>query len=75
MLVSEKIYTLEEFDEYVVEHPDTILELIDGRIVEKLTTEKDGKIFINIGGELSAWQKKNRHQGTLQHRANAAPTR
>ncbi len=63
MLVSEKIYTLDEFDEYITEHPDAILELIDGRIAEKVTTEEHGRIVINIGGELRAWQKETGIKG------------
>ncbi len=52
MLSREKTYTLAEFDAYAAQHPDKRLELIDGTIVEKVTSEEHGKIIINIGSEL-----------------------
>jgi Uma2 family endonuclease len=54
MALSEKLYTWEEFEEYAETHPDALLELIDGRIVEKATNEKHGKISVNIGAGLRA---------------------
>lgn len=44
MVISEKLYTWQEFEAYAVDHPDALLELIDGRIVEKVTNELHGKI-------------------------------
>lgn len=63
MLVSEKIYTLDEFDEYVAEHPNAILELMDGRIVEKVTTEEHGSIILRIGAALLTWQSQSQVKG------------
>jgi len=63
MVISEKIYTIEEYEAYAAAHPDQLLELIDGRIVEKVTSEEHGKIVINIGSELRLWSKRTGHPG------------
>jgi Uma2 family endonuclease len=63
MTLGEKLYTWEEFEAYAESHPDALLELIDGRIVEKVTNEKHGKISINIGAELRAWAKLKKIKG------------
>lgn len=44
MAISEQLYTWQEFEAFVTKHPDSLLELIDGRIVEKVTSELHGKI-------------------------------
>lgn len=58
MLLQEQLYTIEEFESYVDAHPELVLELINGRIVEKVTSEEHGKIVINIGTAIRLWQKK-----------------
>ena len=63
MVIQDRLYTVDEFETYAQAHPDKILELIDGRIVEKVTSEEHGKIVINIGGELRAWQKRTGIKG------------
>ncbi len=63
MVISDKTYTVEDFERYKTAHPDTLFELIDGRIVEKMTSEEHGKIVINIGSELRFWQKQNNIEG------------
>ena len=63
MVIGDKTYTLEEFNEFAAQHPDRLLELIDGRIVEKVTTEEHGAIVGNIIAELRAWKKANNIQG------------
>jgi Uma2 family endonuclease len=59
MTISEKLYTLSEFEALCDEQPERLLELIDGRIVEKVTNEKHGKIATNIAAELRAWVKRS----------------
>lgn len=53
MAIQAQIVTIEEFEAYVAAHPDRLLELINGRIVEKVTTEEHGVIagwlIIEIG--------------------------
>lgn len=44
MVISDKTYTIAEFEEYATAHPDLLLELIDGGIVEKVTSEEHAKI-------------------------------
>jgi len=44
MVVSDKTFTLKEFEAYAAAHPDLLLELVDARIVEKVTSEEHGKI-------------------------------
>jgi Uma2 family endonuclease len=63
MLVSEKTYTIAEYEEYAAAYPDKLLELIDGRIVEKVTSEEHGYIVITIGSELRSWKKRTGAKG------------
>lgn len=63
MLISEKIYTIAEYEDYAAAHPDMLLELIDGRIVEKVTSEEHGYIVITIGSELRSWKKRTGAKG------------
>ena len=58
MVSREKLYTLAEFDEYIARHPNKRIELIHGRMVEKVVSEEHGKIIINIGSELRLWLKR-----------------
>ena len=44
MVISDKTHSIDEFDAFTDAHPEMRLELIDGRIVEKVTSEKHGKI-------------------------------
>jgi Uma2 family endonuclease len=45
MVISDKLYTLDEFEEYAATQPEKILELIHGRIVEKVISEQHGKFI------------------------------
>lgn len=63
MAISEQLYTWQEFEAFATTHPDALLELIDGRMVEKVTNEKHGKISLNIGGELRSWAKRHKIKG------------
>lgn len=44
MVMSDRLYTRDDFRAYCAQHPDARVELIDGRIVEKVTSEQHGKI-------------------------------
>lgn len=57
MVTGEKLYTVEEFIAFQQANPDTRLELIHGRIVEKVTSEEHGAIAGNIVAELRAWKR------------------
>src|SRR5688500_4310346 len=46
MVISDKLYTIDEFEAYAALYPNKLLELIDGRIVEKVTSEQHGKIAL-----------------------------
>ena len=63
MVISDKRYTISDYEQYIATHPDSLFELIEGRIVEKLTSEEHGRIVINIGSELRFWCKQNQIQG------------
>jgi Uma2 family endonuclease len=63
MVISEKTYTLAEFKDYAAQHPDRVVELINGRIVEEVTTEEHGIIAANIVGELRIWKKSHNIKG------------
>jgi len=60
MPISEKLYTWQEFEAFAQVYPERLLELIDGRIVDKVTNEKHGKIASNISSQL-ARQYQNQH--------------
>jgi Uma2 family endonuclease len=57
MLVHEQMYTIEEFEAFVAAHPEQVFELINGRIVEKVTSEEHGYIVLKIGNALLNWRK------------------
>lgn len=53
----------DEYEEYAAAHPNKLLELIDGKIVEKVTSEEHGNIIITIGSELRSWKKRTGVKG------------
>jgi Uma2 family endonuclease len=63
MVISEKLYTWQEFEAHAELHPDRLLELIDGRIVDKVTNEKHGKLASNILVALVLWAKRTKAKG------------
>ncbi|MDQ7023988.1 MAG: Uma2 family endonuclease [Anaerolineae bacterium] len=60
MAIQEKLFTLEDFEAYVDEHPELLVELIDGKIAKKITSEERGVIIATIGSEILAFLKQNR---------------
>lgn len=44
MSIRDEMYALSDYEQYAAQHPDNLLELIDGRIVEKVTSERHGKL-------------------------------
>lgn len=75
MVISERTYTITEFDTYAEQYPERLLELIDGRIVEKVVGLKHGKIVLKIGARLVVWVEKNNIRGhyatEVHHRIEA----
>lgn len=70
MVIRDKTYTIKEFNEYEAANPNLLLELIDGRIVEKVVGQKHGKIVLKIGARLVTWVEKYNikgHYGTEVH--------
>lgn len=70
MVISETSYTVAEFEAYAQQHPDKLLELIHGRIIEKVTGRRHGKIVLKIGAWLVQWADANEvkgHYGTEVH--------
>ena len=63
MVISEKRYNLTEFEAHEAQHPDELLELIAGRIVEKVTSEEHGLIVLLIGNALLNWRKQENIRG------------
>jgi Uma2 family endonuclease len=57
MVIQDKLRTVSEFEAYALAHPEQILELIDGRIVEKVTSERHGRIAIIIASEIRVYLK------------------
>jgi Uma2 family endonuclease len=57
MVIQDRLYTVDEFETYEQAYPNKLLELIDGRIVEKVTSERYGKIAVIIASELCLYLK------------------
>lgn len=62
MAVEQRLYTVEEFEQFAdsPENSDRLLELIDGEIIEKMPTEEHGNAAGNIYGYL--WQFNRVHK-------------
>jgi Uma2 family endonuclease len=73
MTIGERLYTVDEFTDYATNHPDSLLELIDGRIIEKVTGLRHGKIALRIGAKLVQWADETGADGhfatEVHHRA------
>ena len=72
MVIHEQSYTLQAFDQYIYQHPKALVELIDGRMREKVTGTAHGRAVANILYQLVAWYKArniNGHYGTEVHHA------
>ena len=63
MVTRETVYTVDEFESHAAAHPEHLLELVHGRIVEKVTTEEHGSIALTIGMALRQWQKEKNVEG------------
>ena len=74
MVLREQIYTIQDFETYIAQHPERLFELIHGEIVEKVPTEEHGTIVLNIGAEIRAYLKKNRI-GRVTTEARHRPSR
>jgi Uma2 family endonuclease len=73
MAVEQRLYTIEEFEEYAdsPENADRLLELVNGEIVEKAPTEEHGLIVMIIGSTLVAFahsQKLGRVTAEVRYR-------
>ena len=63
MAISEKLYTVSKYEAYAEQFPEQLFELIDGRIIEKVTSEEHGLIVLIIGNALLNWRKQNKIKG------------
>lgn len=63
MVTNEAVLTWVDFEAYAEQYPDKLLELIGGKITEKVTSEQRGLIVANIGGELRSWKQQNCTRG------------
>lgn len=61
MTTQEKLYTVDEFERFIVlpENRDRYFELINGEIVEKVPTQKHGKLAGVVYGEVYIFLKQN----------------
>lgn len=57
MSIQAKLIPLKEFEAFVLTHPEGLFELIAGEIVEKVTSEKHGKIASIIVSEIRFFLK------------------
>ena len=60
MAIQQQLQTIEDYEQFIITHPDASYELINGTIVEKVVTQKHAQIVSNINGELYIYFKKNR---------------
>ena len=52
-------YTTQEFEDFLVEHPDQLFELINGEIVEKMPTQLHAFIVAILTGALMNYLRQN----------------
>jgi Uma2 family endonuclease len=55
MAISEKLYTLQEFEAFLETTQEGLYELVAGRIVEKVPTQEHGHLAVKIGGRLQVF--------------------
>ena len=70
MVIRDKLYTLAEFDQLLAAHPERLLELINGRINEKVVGRKHGRVAARILKALVQWYDDHNidgHFGTEVH--------
>mgnify|MGYP006274393035 CR=1 FL=1 len=65
MVIRDKLYTLAEFDQLLAAHPERLLELINGRINEKVVGREYGKCATNIIGYIFNWRQQRGVEGHL----------
>lgn len=53
MAISAKLYTVSKYEAYAEQFPEQLFELIDGRIIEKVTSEEHGLIVLICPIELA----------------------
>ena len=63
MVIRDKLYTLAEFDQLLAAHPERLLELINGRINEKVVGRKHGRYAANIMTHIVNWYHQNQIDG------------
>lgn len=56
----ERLYSIEDFEAFLVQHKDGLFELIDGRIVEKVPTQEHAQIVMNVGTPLNLYTHKTK---------------
>lgn len=59
MTIEQKLITVDEYEDFLVQHPDGLYELIHGEIVEKVTTQEHSHIAGIIVGELYIYLKQH----------------
>src|SRR5688572_12821132 len=57
MNIQQKLVTIAEFEVFTKAHPEGLFELINGEIVEKMTTEEHGVIAVIIASEIRFFLK------------------
>lgn len=75
MVVEQRLYTVEEFEQLAdsPENRDRLLELIDGEMVEKVPTEKHGMTVGNIYGHLWTLVRQTRSGRVVMEVRHRAP--
>lgn len=62
-MIDDKQITLAAFERIAADNPDQLLELIDGRIAEKVVGREHGRIVLKLGALLIDWCEANGIQG------------
>lgn len=65
MVIRQRLYTVEEFEQFAEADHERRLELIDGEIVEKMPTEEHGVVVLNIGTSLKIYIKREGISGRV----------
>jgi Uma2 family endonuclease len=74
MTIEQKLITVDEFEEFLAEHPSGLYELLHGEIVEKVPTQEHGVIATKISARLLVFMEDNNIQGHVAVEARFSPT-
>lgn len=73
MTIEQKLITVDEYEDFLAQHPDGLYELIHGEIVEKVPTQEHGVIATKIAARLLVFMEDNLIAGHVATEARYRP--